>query len=381
MTPTNPSDTPADATTPIVTTPDAAPSVVTSSVVTTVLGPVPANALGTTLMHEHLLFSLEAYWSPPRDLPEPGISRAPLSLDNLWWVRQHPVGSRPNLSQGDPVLAAAELARFKAAGGGTVVEVSSHGLNRDVRGLRTIAERTGVNVVAGTGYYIGASHPPGLADRTVEDVEEELVRDLTVGIDGTDVRAGVIGEIGTSEPLAPTERLVLRAAARAQRRTGVAMIVHPAPQHRSAAQIGAWLDILEAEGAIPTRVVLSHLEERLRGAPGDFAILAERGYVLALDTWGNVNHYETRGFTMPCDAERVGLLARLVRDGLTDHLVLAQDVCFRHALTAYGGPGYAHLLVNLRPRFADAGIPDAVIDRMFLDNPRRILACDAAVTS
>ncbi len=236
--------------------------------VMTVLGPVPTDALGITLMHEHLLFSLEAYWTPPRELPEPGIADAPLSLDNLWWVRQHPMGSRPNLIQGDPALAAAELARFKAAGGGTVVEVSSLGLNRDARGLREIAERTGVNVVAGSGYYIGASHPPDLAERTVEDVEAELVRDLTVGVDGTDIRAGVIGEIGTSEPLAPTERLVLRAAARAQRRTGVAMVVHPAPQHRSAAQIGAWLDILEAEGAIPERVVISHLEELLRDAPG-----------------------------------------------------------------------------------------------------------------
>lgn len=157
------------------------------------------------------------------------------------------------------------------------------------------------------------------------------------------------------------------------------MVVHPAPQHRSAAQIGAWLDILEAEGAIPGRVVISHLDERLRDAPDDFAALAERGYVLSLDTWGNDNHYETRGFTMPCDAERIALLARLVAGGLTERLVLAQDVCFRHALTAYGGPGYAHLLVNLRPRFAAAGLPDAALDTILLDNPRRILARDASV--
>jgi len=325
----------------------------------TVLGPVPAEALGITLMHEHLLFSLEAYWSPPPELPEPDIAVAPLSLDTLWWVRQHPVGSRPNLVQADPALAAAELARFIAAGGGTVVEVSSVGLQRDVRGLREIAERTGVNIVAGTGYYIGASHPPDLADRTVEDVEAEIVRDLTVGVDGTDIRAGVIGEIGTSEPLVPTEQLVLRAAARAQRRTGVAMVVHPAPQHRSAAAIGEWLDILEAEGAIPGRVVISHLEERLRDRPGDFATLAARGYVLSLDTWGNDNHYETRGFTIPCDAERIRLLARLVTEGLADHLVLAQDICFRHALTRYGGARYAHLLVNLPRRFPAARSPAA----------------------
>jgi phosphotriesterase-related protein len=86
--------------------------------VTTVLGPVPADALGPTLMHEHLLFSLAAYWSPPPELPEPGIAVAPLSLDNLWWVRQHPMGSRPNLVQGDPALAAAELAASRPPAAG-----------------------------------------------------------------------------------------------------------------------------------------------------------------------------------------------------------------------------------------------------------------------
>ncbi len=349
--------------------------------VTTVLGPVAADALGPTLMHEHLLFSLEAYWSPPPELPDQSIAEAPLSLDNLWWVRQHPMGNRANLVQGDPELAATELTRFKAAGGGTVVEVSSNGLNRDARGLRTIAERSGLNIVAGTGYYIAASHPPGLADRPVQDVEDEMAGDLTIGIDGTDIRAGVIGEIGTSEPLAPAERLVLRAAARAQRRTGAAMIVHPAPQHRSAARIGEWLSILEAEGATPGRVVISHLDERLRDAPGDFAVLADRGYVLALDTWGNDCHYESRGFTMPCDAERIALLARLVAEGLAERLVLAQDICFRHALTAYGGHGYGHLLTNLLPRFVAAGISEAALNAMLIDIPRRILARDPAVAS
>ncbi|MCC7367306.1 MAG: phosphotriesterase-related protein [Chloroflexi bacterium] len=341
--------------------------------VMTVLGPISADALGRTLMHEHLLFDLETYLHQPPDPADAPLVEAPLALDTLWWVREHPMASRHNLSQRDPSLAAAEAARFRAAGGSTIVEVSSIGLSRDVHGLRAIAERTGLNIVAGTGYYVGSSHPASLAGRSVEAVTDELVRDLDVGLDGTTIRAGVIGEIGTSEPLYETEILVLRAAARAQALTGAPMVVHPAPQHLNADAMGRWLDILEREGADPARVVISHLEARLGQRPEDFHVLAKRGYQLSLDTWGNTKHYESRNFSMPSDPDRVKLLTRLVAEGLASSLVLAQDICYRDALTAYGGPGYGYILRHMAPRLLAAGVPQVALDTMLVDNPRRIL--------
>ena len=341
--------------------------------VMTVLGPVAADSIGQTLMHEHLLFDLATYLHQPPDPADVPLMEAPLTLDTLWWVREHPMASRQNLFQTDAELAAAEVARFKAAGGTTLVEVSSIGLARDVHGLKQIAEWTGVNIVAGTGYYVGSSHPPTLAGRTVADVTDELVRDLQVGLDGTDIRAGVIGEIGTSEPLYETEELVLRASARAQARTGAAMVVHPAPQQLSADAMAHWLDMLESEGAIPERVVISHLDVRLAARPADFAVLAKRGYTLSLDTWGNTKHYESRNFTMPSDAERIKLLAALVADGLAPHLVLAQDTCYRDALTAYGGPGYGYILRHIVPRLLAAGVPQEALTTMLVENPRRVL--------
>jgi phosphotriesterase-related protein len=341
--------------------------------VMTVLGPVQADLLGRTLMHEHLLFNLETYLHQPPDPADAPLVEQPITLENLWWVREHPMASRANLVQADPELAACEVELFREAGGSTIVEVSSIGLARDVHGLKRIAERTGVNIVAGTGYYVGSSHPASLAGRSVEDVTDELVRDLQEGLDGTTIRAGVIGEIGTSEPLYDTEEVVLRAAARAQAQTGVAMVVHPAPTHLSAEAFGPWLDILESEGAIPGKVVLSHLEARLGARPQDFVVLARRGYMLALDTWGNAKHYESRDFSMPSDPDRIRLLARLVAEGLTPNLVLAQDVCYRDGLTAYGGPGYGHLLRAIWPRLIAAGVPDSALETMLVENPRRVL--------
>ena len=90
---------------------------------------------------------------------------------------------------------------FKEAGGDTVVEVSSRGLGRDVLGLKQIAESSGVNIIAGSGYYKVAGHPPDMAERSVEDVTAEIVRELESGIGDTGIRAGVIGEIATGSPL------------------------------------------------------------------------------------------------------------------------------------------------------------------------------------
>src|SRR4051794_29438638 len=104
--------------------------------VMTVLGPVSADRLGRTLMHEHLLFNLETYLHQPPDPEDAPFVEAPITLENLWWVREHPMASRANLVQADPELAASEVELFRAAGGGTIVEVSSIGLARDVRGLQ-----------------------------------------------------------------------------------------------------------------------------------------------------------------------------------------------------------------------------------------------------
>jgi phosphotriesterase-related protein len=76
---------------------------------------------------------------------------------------------------------------------------------------------------------------------------------------------------------------------------------------------------------------------------------------------------------MPSDADRVKLLSQLVTEGLAPHLVLAQDVCYRDALTAFGGPGYGYLLRHITPRLLAAGVPQVALDMMLVDNPRRIL--------
>jgi phosphotriesterase-related protein len=342
--------------------------------VMTVLGPIEPEALGTTLIHEHIIFDLSVYhearFGPGKAEPLPD---EPLGIEHLWELKHNVARLRDNVHQRSLDVAVAELQRFKSVGGQTIVEVSSGGLVPNYVGLAQIATRTGVNIIAGTGYYIGASHPPELAAKSVGQVEEEMLRDVLEGIPGTGVRAGVLGEIGTTEPLSPTERIVLEATGRVQAQTGTAIVVHPDSVHRTYEQIARNLDILEKAGAALDRVVISHCDDRLHVNYDSYAKLVARGCTLAFDTFGKQTYYATRARQYPSDDQRIATIVRLVGDGLAGSVTMAHDVCYKTDLTRWGGDGYSHVCRNIIPRLKQSGVSEAAIQQMMVENPRRLL--------
>jgi phosphotriesterase-related protein len=340
--------------------------------VMTVLGPVSPDELGATLIHEHVLFDLSVYHR--RFLAEGGTPlEGPLRMEQFHVTRHNFPSSLDNTLQRDVDVAVKELARYKERGGGTVVEVTSIGLAPDPTGLAEIARQTGLNVVAGTGYYIGASHPPELTGKSVEQVADEMLRDFSDGFSGTTIRAGVVGEIGTSEPLTPTEDVVLRASGQVQAQTGAAIVLHPDSFHRSYEPIAKTLDILERSGAALDKVVISHCDDRLHRSYESYRRLAGRGCTLAFDTFGKEQYYPVRGRQYPNDQQRVDLVARLVADGLAPSLTLAHDVCYKMNLVAWGGDGYDHIPRNVLPRLRGAGVSEDAIRQMTVENPKRLL--------
>ncbi|MCC7368003.1 MAG: phosphotriesterase-related protein [Chloroflexi bacterium] len=342
--------------------------------VMTVLGPIAPEALGTTLIHEHILFDLSVYheqrFGPGKAEPLPD---EPLGIQHLHILKHNIARLRDNVFQKDVETAATELDQFKALGGSTVVEVSSGGLMPDPAGLVQLAQWTGLNIVAGTGYYIGASHPADLASKSVEQVTDEMLRDVLEGIPGTGVRAGILGEIGTTEPLSRTERIVLEATGRVQAQTGTAIVLHPDSFHRTYSQITPNLDILEQAGADLSRVIVSHCDDRLHQHVESYRKLAARGCTLAFDTFGKQAYYPTRKRQYPNDDQRIATIARLVDDGLAGSVTLAHDVCYKTDLTRWGGDGYGHILRNIVPRLRETGVPDTAIQQMLVENPRRLL--------
>ena len=373
-----------------------------SATVQTVLGPVPASALGITSPHEHLFIDLASWFDHPRDEAAERLAVERVRPAIMGQVRANPFGVRDNLRLDDEDTAAGEVARFRAAGGGTLVDLTSGELGRDPERLARLSRRTGVHVVMGCGHYIARAHPPAVARMDAAALAEEMIRDLCEGVpirgEGHDampsasmhasaqagvgrlltgadaasmgagpVRAGAIGEIGTSDPIERAEMRVLEAACRAQLHTGAALYVHLDPWGRAG---HAALDACEAAGAPLDRVVLCHLDPSLSDL-GYAKSLALRGAWVAIDIWGDEDAYGGRG--MPSDRERVQAVVIAHEEDWGSRLLIAQDVCLKSQLRAFGGRGYDHLITGVAPALRAAGLSASEVDALLIDHPRRVL--------
>lgn len=302
--------------------------------VQTVTGPVPAEALGRTLVHEHVLI----------DMYEASLNSVGVLID-------------------EPT-AVEELALFRAAGGVTLVDQTTIGLNPDPDGLRRISEASGVRIVAGTGLYWRRFRPAWTEALTEDELTARFVGDLTAGMGAGAIRAGIIGEVATGHrDMDAVERRALRAAARASRETDA-----PIATHAIFTRIGLdQLDLLEESGARPARVLIGHADT-CPALDYHLAVL-DRGAWLGFDTVGQTDKTS--------DDWRADRLALLIERGYADRLLISSDVCKRPALVANGGLGYAMVLTDFLPRLLARGIDPATVDALLIDNPRRYLAGEA----
>ena len=355
------------------------------SVVTT-CGRIAPEEIGVTLPHEHTFADLRSRYSEPESAYEQSLAEEPVSLNNLWFVRRNRSQNKDNNRLGSMDDAIDEVRRFRRAGGRSIVDVTPEGLGRDPERVRKVARATGVQYVHGTAFYIQETHPPRLDEMTVDELKVEFVSDVVDGIGDTDVRAGIIGEIGLSVndggDIYEREEMVLRAAARAARHTGAALTVHPpgfsrAAQRNRTYPTSRWaldvLDIVEEEGLPPGRVVMGHLDRTFYEDVQYHLELAERGAFLEYDLWGSEFSDDRSRDGLPSDKWRIDATVELIENGHLDRILVSQDVCQKIQLTKYGGFGYAHLLDNVAPLWREHGVTEDQIREMMVENPRRLL--------
>jgi phosphotriesterase-related protein len=332
-----------------------------------VLGPIPPEDLGTTLAHEHLLFDLRCLWEQPPPERAHLIDAAP-TPEYRAELERDLYHSKTTLFHEDATVAANEARLFRNAGGSTIVDVTTIGLGPKPAALRDIARASGVSVVAGAGYYRAKCLPPDVLDKSVDALAEELERWVVEGMYGTDVRAGILGELGTMSPIRPFEERQLRAAARVQRKTGVAINVHPAIRAHEHLRI---IDILDEAGADLARVAISHCDQLVE--PDWHRQIAERGVFMCFDTFGSQFEYASDGTREPTDAERIDCVKRLLDAGRAEQLLISHDVCTRLQLHHYGGTGFDHVPTTIVDRLRSLGVSAAEIDQILVANPRRLL--------
>ena len=356
--------------------PDAIPDM--SGKILTVTGPIDPSQLGPTLMHEHIFIYFTGVAPKDgllyRDTRKPdsritaatdlGAYHEPVSFKNLWrrLTPEH-LTSYDNWTLTDLDLAIEEVLHFKRWGGNSIVDVTSIGLGRDPKALRRVANATGLNIVMGAGYYIKELHPLDMDERTVEELAQGMIRDVTLGAQGTSIRSGIIGEIGVGgKPLSANEMKSTRASARAGRATGAPILFHAGGRGEEKFTV---LDAVASEGLDLNRVIMGH-------APYSnlplVRRLLERGVYLEFDGLG-----EVRSPLGQSEAQRVETIVQLIRDGWAHRILLAHDVCQKQMLKAYGGMGYSYVMEFILPELKRQGVTDDQIEKIMVENPRRVL--------
>ncbi len=302
--------------------------------VQTVLGEISPEEFGFTLPHEHVFHDI------------------------------YEITMNSQMILSDPEVARRELGIFKEKGGRTIVDQTVHGLNPNPLALRQVAEDVGINIIAGTGFYWDRFHPTWLVNMTEADIVRLLVSDLTVGFAGTDIKAGIIGEIGTNHrTISPAEERVIRACAQAQREVGVPISTHALftrigmDQAQAFERAGADLDKLVI-GHVDTTPDVDYHEELIRF-----------GVWIAYDSIGQLDKQS--------DERRADAIVDLIGRGCRDRILLSTDIGKRGALRAYGGQGYDHVITGFLPLLRERGLSREDIDHLTRTNPQRLYTFDA----
>jgi phosphotriesterase-related protein len=272
----------------------------------------------------------------------------------------------------DTDLVIDALADFRAAGGQAMAEMTVKGWGRDVGVLREISTRAGIHVVATSGFYVETCLPTFARTASVEQLTEFLLRELTEGADGTAIRTGLL-KSGVGRPVIEgVELRCAQAVARAQRITSVAITTHTSASSRFeilGGNLGSqYLDVFEAEGCDPGRVIIGHTDEN--ADIRQLLALAKRGAYVQFDVIGKTHWL--------LDETRIELLARLVDGGYADRLLLSTDRNRVSELKVMGGPGYDHLLRSFVPKLRQAGFDEGTLRQILVTNPARILSFETA---
>ena len=325
------------------------------AMVPTVRGDVDSAALGTTLMHEHVV-NITA--EVARDYPD------------LSWGPD---------KEGVLRACAAKLEAVRARGVGTVVDCTAFGHGRDIEAVLRINELVDINIVACTGIYtydylpffFTYGHPVRNEDgKDVDIMTEMFVRDLTEGIAGSGVRAGMIKTATDHAGLTPNIERVLRAVARAHRQTGAPITTHTVVAMKNG------LDqqrIFAEEGVDLSRVVIGHSGDSTD--LGYLKALLDAGSTIGADRFG----LYLPDIGMPEMDVRVRTLAQLCAEGYSDRIVLSHDTtCYGDWLPRTLGGGLpdwslTHISDKVVPALREAGITDTQVEQMLVVNPRRIL--------
>lgn len=240
-----------------------------------------------------------------------------------------------------------------------IIDVTACGMGRNVDYVNEVAEKSKINIIQSTGFYKEPFLPDFVYEYTVEELKDFMVNEIQNGIDGTNTKAGVIGEIGTSkDSFEEMEKKVFEAAIKAHLETGTIISTHTSLGTMAREQAKLFIE----RGVNPKKVIIGHqdLSEDLE----QIKYLINERFWVAFDTIGKNNYV--------LDTEKIKFLVDLQENNMIDSIVMSMDITRKSNMKYMGGIGYTYLFTDFVPMMKEAGITDESINKIFVENPKKI---------
>ncbi len=298
----------------------------------TVCGEISPDLLGKTNCHEHLL------WRVPE----------PFTDDDLGFD--------------DSVRAVQELEYFSSAGGGALVEMTTEEIGRDPQALKAISEKSGVHVIAASGHHKEKFSSSILKDRSIDEIALKIIGDISVGMDGTGIKAGVIKAATSHHTATESERKVIQAVGLAHQATKAPVSTHTEEGTFALEQINLLL-----EAGVPSECLLiGHLDRNL--SLDTYRRIADSGVWMGFDQIGKTKYW--------ADEERAELVSSLVAAGHVGRILLSSDTARKSSWHVYNSSvdGIAHVLMNFTNMLHGVELSEAHLHQILVTNPALFFA-------
>lgn len=356
--------------------------------ITTVCGDIALEELGYTDMHEHVMFDgtdMGNICRPgmPGNLPIQWEDK--ISLENIGLLKRNFTLCRDAMNLDDEEVMTGEVADYKESGGDSLLELSVPGIRLDVAAIKRISEKTGVNIITATGFYIESSWMGRFDGWNTADFYKRIMDEFENGIEGTGIKPGCV-KIALSS-FTQREEMSLRAGGQAVKETGMSITVHPCG--RGGGEPGKVVEILKEEGVPAEKIVIAHvpmannrgLSEMIRypelwALNLDVAksILAE-GANISVEFMSGQIDLEALGSQSNPDYMKLAGLVKLINEGHCRQMVLGTDMCVKTMTRRCGGEGYCRLTKFAVPALKQyGGVSDYAVRSIMIENPARILA-------
>ena len=324
--------------------------------------------------HEHLLIDMTHEAVEPKTEAEKELFYGKITMERLGVLRRNPYIVRENLILDDVQDAIREIEHLKKHKVDLLLDLTpTVGLGRDIHKLKQISENTDIDIVCGTGFFVHDALDEKTAALNCDQMAEIMLREIQEGIDGTDIRAGVIGEVGVSEKIYPVEMESLLATAKVYKQTGLPIYLHTYPWSWAGLEAA---ELLVKNGVDPKSICVCHIDVTF-----DYAYLLallKLGVYIEFDNFGKEFYFPPQdgafaGGPFATDVERVRTLKQLVEDGYVNRLLIANDECLKASLHKYGGWGYDHIFENIVPMMLQEKMCADVIKQIVDINPIEFL--------